>query len=156
MNINLTLIGQIIWFLLFAFFCMKFVWPPIIKALDERKKKIADGLSQADQAERELEAAKEQIDQQLRDARQQASEIVEGANKRASQMVDEAKDQARAEGDRLKVAAQAEIEQEVGRAKEVLRKQLSVLALDGASKVLEKEVDQTAHNQLVESLAAKL
>lgn len=156
MNINLTLIGQSITFIAFIWFCMKFVWPALISVMEEREKKIADGLEAADRADKDLELAKQKAGQQLREAKEQAAAIVEQANKRASQIVDEAKDAARAEGDRLKAAAQAEIEQDANRAKEELRGKVAALALAGAEKVLEASIDESAHSDLVNKLAAEL
>jgi len=155
-DINLTLIGQIIAFAVFVWFCMKFVWPPITGALAERAEKIADGLAAADRAGKDLELAQEKATEQLRDAKAQAAEIIEQANKRSNQIVDEAKDKAVEEGDRLKAAAQAEIDQEKNRAKEELRAQVATLAVAGAEKILQKEIDMTAHQGMVDSLAADL
>ncbi len=156
MNINATIIGQAISFAIFVFFCMKFVWPPLINAMRERSEKIAAGLQDADQAERDLELAKEKAAETLREAKQQAAALIEQANKRAALMVEEAKEHARAEGDRLKVAAQSEIEQEVNRAKEVLRAQVSLLSIAGAEKILGSSVDQNAHNAMLDKLASEL
>ncbi|WP_210397918.1 F0F1 ATP synthase subunit B [Motiliproteus sediminis] len=156
MNINATIIGQAIAFFFFAWFCMKFVWPPVTAALRERQKKIADGLDAAERASRDLELAKEKATQALREGKEQAATIIEQANKRASQIVDEAKDAALAEGDRLKAAAKAEIEQEVNRAREALRAQVAALAVAGAEKILQKSVDKEAQAELVEKLAAEL
>lgn len=156
MNINLTLIGQSITFIIFIWFCMKFVWPALISIMEEREKKIADGLEAADRADKDLELAQQKATQQLREAKEQAASIVEQANKRANQIIDEAKDAARAEGDRLKAAAQAEIEQDANRAKEELRGKVAALALAGAEKVLEASIDQNAHSDLVNKLAAEL
>lgn len=156
MNINLTLIGQSITFLFFVWFCKAFVWSAIRNAMDEREKQIADGLEAADRAGRDLELAQEKATQNLREAKEAAAGIIDAANKRANQIVDEAKDAAREEGDRLKAAAQAEIEQEMNRAKEALRSQVAGLALAGAEKVLEASIDESAHQQLVEKLAAGL
>lgn len=156
MNINATLIGQAIWFALFVFFCMKFVWPPISRALDERKQKIAEGLSAADRAERDLELAQEKASANLKDAKDKASEIIEQANRRANQIVEEAKDQARVEGERLIAKAQSEIDQEINRAREELRKEVSALALSGAQQVLAREVNRDSHKQLLDDLAAQL
>lgn len=156
MNINATLIGQTIAFFFFAAFCWKFVWPPIIAMMEERKQKIEDGLAASDKAERDLEQAQERAGQQLREAKAEVASILEQANKRAAQIVDEAKTQATEEGDRLKVAAKAEIEQEANRAKEDLRKQVSGLAVAGAEKILGKEIDQNQHNALVEDLIKTL
>jgi F-type H+-transporting ATPase subunit b len=155
-NINATLIGQSITFLIFVWFCKTYVWSAIRTAMDERENQIADGLEAADRAGRDLELAQEKATQHLREAKETAAGIIEAANKRASQIVDEAKDSAREEGDRLKIAAQAEIEQEANRAKEVLRSEVASLALAGAEKVLEASIDESAHKELVEKLAAGL
>ncbi|MEH6576202.1 MAG: F0F1 ATP synthase subunit B [Amphritea sp.] len=156
MNINLTIIGQIIAFTFFVLFCMKYVWPPITGALAERKKKIAEGLDAADRAQRDLELAQEKAISDMRNSKEEAAAIIEQANKRANQIVDEAKEKAREEADRLVTAAQAEIDQEANRAKEVLRSQVAALAVAGAEKILEASVDASAHAQLVEKLAAEL
>ncbi|MDF1763766.1 MAG: F0F1 ATP synthase subunit B [Oleibacter sp.] len=156
MNINLTLIGQIITFAIFVAFCMKFVWPHLIIAMQEREKKIADGLDAANRAARDLELAQKEAANKLREAKQSAAEIVEMANKRANQIVDEAKETARGEGERIVAAAQAEVEQEVNRAKEVLRKQVSELAVVGAAKILGKSVDASTHSELLDRLADEL
>jgi len=155
-NINLTLIGQAISFAIFVWFCMKYVWPPVIAALEERSKKIADGLEAANRASRDLELAQEQATKTLRESKEQAAEIIEQANKRANQIIDEAKEQALADGKRLRDAAQAEIEQDVVRAKEALRSQVSTLALAGAEKILGASVDEKAHSEIVEQLAKEL
>jgi len=155
-NINLTIIGQAIAFAIFVIFCMKYVWPPITAALAERKKKIAEGLDAADRAERDLQLAKEKAAADMRQSKEEAAAIIEQANKRANQIVDEAKEQAREEAERLKAAAQADIEQEANRAKEALRAQVAVLAVAGAEKILEASIDEQAHAQLVEKLAAEL
>ena len=156
MNINATLIGQIIAFAVFVWFCMKFVWPPLISSMEERAKKIADGLDAANRAERDLKLAQEKAGSQLREAKEQAAQIIEQANKRATQIIDEAKESARGEGDRIKVAAQAEIDQEVNRAKETLRSQVSALAVAGASKILETSIDLEKHDALLNQLAQEL
>ena len=156
MNINLTLIGQSITFLVFVWFCKAFVWTAIRNAMDEREKQMADGLEAADRASRDLELAQEKATHYLREAKEEAAGIVEAANKRATQIVEEAKDTAREEGERLKAAAQAEIEQEVNRAKEQLRTQVAGLALAGAEQVLQAEIDQGSHKVLVEKLASGL
>lgn len=156
MNINLTIIGQAIAFFIFVVFCMKYVWPPITGALAERKKKIAEGLDAADRAEHDLRLAQERAAADLRESKEQAAAIIEQANKRANQIVDEAKEQAHEEANRVKTAAQAELDQEVNRAKEVLRSQVAKLAIAGAEKILEASVDEKAHAQLVEKLAAEL
>ena len=156
MNINLTLFGQMVTFAIFVWFCMKFVWPVIIGAMEERQQKIADGLDAADRAMRDLEAAKSEATDQMKEAKQEAAAIVDQANKRANQIVDEAKVLAVAEGDRLKVAAEAEIEQEINRAKEELRSQVAGLAIAGAEKILEASIDDKANRALVDKLATQL
>ena len=156
MNINLTIIGQAIAFFIFVVFCMKYVWPPLTSALAERKKKIADGLDAAERAERDLKLAQEKATDNLRESKEQAAAIIEQANKRANQIVEEAKEQAREEANRVKAAAEAEVEQQVNQAKEALRAQVAALALAGAEKILEASVDEKAHAQLVEKLAAEL
>lgn len=156
MNINLTLIGQSITFIAFILFCMKFVWPALISMMEEREKKIADGLEAADRADKDLELAQKKATQQIHEAKEQAAVIIEQANKRASQIVDEAKQQARTEGERLLAKAQADIEQEAHRAKEELRGKVAALALAGAQQVLEAEINQQKHDELVSKLAAQL
>lgn len=156
MNITATIFGQMIAFAFFVWFCMKYVWPPLTKALAARAKKIADGLEAAERAEKDLELAQERVSEQLKEAKVEASGIIEQANKRASQIVDEAKDQAREEGRRLIAGAQAEIEQEVNRAKEQLRKQVAGIAIAGAEKILEATIDEAAHAEMAEKLAASL
>ena len=156
MNINATLIGQAIAFFLFVVFCMKYVWPPIMHALQERKKKIADGLAAADRGKHEKQLAEERAKETLRKAKEQASEILARADKRGAEIVDEAKGDARDEGKRLLTAAQAEIEQEINRVKHDLRTQVVAIALQGAGKVLEREVDATTHNELMTKLAAEI
>ncbi|CAM3885208.1 F0F1 ATP synthase subunit B [Vreelandella rituensis] len=156
MNINMTLIGQTIAFAIFVWFCTKYVWPPLSNALNERRKKIADGLDAASRASRDLEQAQEQAAQTLRDSKEQASQILEQANKRSAQIVEEARDQARAEGERIIAGTRAEIEQEINRAKEELRAQVSHLAIIGAERVLEASIDEKAHRKLLDELAAEL
>jgi len=156
MNINLTLIGQTVTFIVFVWFCMKFVWPPIMAALEERKKQIADGLAAAERGAHEQELAQKAAAETLHEAKQQAQEIINQAHKRAGEIVDEAKENARAEGERLIAAANAEIEQEVNRAREQLRGQVVSLAVAGASKVLKKEIDPGANEALLKDLVAQL
>ncbi|MFJ4344975.1 F0F1 ATP synthase subunit B [Pseudomonas sp. NPDC089401] len=156
MNINATLIGQSVAFLIFVLFCMKYVWPPVITALQERQKKIADGLDAANRAARDLELAQEKVGQQLREAKAQAAEIIEQSKKRAAQLVEEAREQARVEADRVKAQALAEIEQELNGAKDALRAQVGALAVGGAEKILGATIDQNAHAELVNKLAAEI
>ena len=156
MNINATLIGQSVAFFIFVLFCMKFVWPPVIAALHERQKKIADGLDAAARAARDLELAQDKAGQQLREAKAQAAEIIEQAKKRGSQIVDEAREQARVEADRVKAQARTEIELELNGVKDALRAQLGSLAVEGAEKILGATIDQNAHAELVNKLAAEI
>ncbi len=156
MNINATLIGQSITFFIFVWFCFKYIWPPIRNAMAEREQAIADGLQAADRAEHDLVLAKEKVAKELHKAKLEGSAIIEQANKRSAQIVDEAKQQAVEEGNRLKVAAQAEIDQEVNRAREKLRGQVSTLAIAGAEKILQTSIDVNVHRELVDKLAAEL
>ncbi|MFN2287105.1 MAG: F0F1 ATP synthase subunit B [Chromatocurvus sp.] len=156
MNINLTLIGQMLAFLAFVVFCMKYVWPPIMGAMQERERKIADGLAAAEKAEHDLELAKDKSVERLKEAKQEAASIVEAADKRANQIVDEAKQAAVEEADRVKASAHAEIEQEANRVREKLRSQVGVLSLAGAEKILGASIDQQAHSELVDQLVAEL
>lgn len=156
MNINLTLFGQMIAFVCFVLFCMKYVWPPILAAMAEREKKIAEGLAAADRANRDLEMAQEKAVERLKEAKHEAAGIIDAANKRSAQIVEEAKQTAGVEADRVKAAAQAEIEQETNRAREQLRGQVAALALAGAEKVLGAEIDEKAHAAMVDKLAAEL
>jgi len=156
MNINLTLIGQLITFILFVWFCKQYVWSPIINALAERRQTIADGLAAADkgqaaQAEGEIQAVV-----LVDEAKGQAAEILNKAEKRGTEIVSEAKTEAGEEGDRILVAARAEIDTEVSKAKEGLRAQVSELAIAGAQQILKREVDAKAHAALLNDLAAKL
>jgi|SRR5210317_1468193 F-type H+-transporting ATPase subunit b len=156
MNFNATLIGQSITFIVFVWFCMKFIWPPVMHALEERKKKIADGLAAAEHGRHEQELAEERAKEILREAKDQAGEIISRADKRAAEIVEEAKGDAREEGSRLLTAARAEIDQEVNRAREALRGKVVSIALAGAGKVLEREVDESAHGELLDKLAAEI
>jgi F-type H+-transporting ATPase subunit b len=155
-NINATILGQMIAFAFFVWFCMKYVWPPLTAAMAERQKKIADGLEAADRAGKDLELAQSRVADQLKEAKSEASGIIDQANKRATQIIDEAKEQAREEGQRLIAGAQAEIEQEVNRAKEQLRAQVASIAIAGAEKILEASIDENAHAELAEKLASSL
>ncbi|HBS26395.1 MAG TPA: F0F1 ATP synthase subunit B [Gammaproteobacteria bacterium] len=156
MNINLTLIGQTITFFLFVWFCMKFVWPPLINALQERKEKIAEGLAAADRGKHEQELAEQRVVEKLKEAKAQASEILGKAERRASEIVEEAKTTAVEESDRIKVSAQADIDQEINRAKESLRKDVSGIALAGAEKILGREINADAHSAVLDDLVAQI
>ena len=156
MNINLTLIGQSITFALFVWFCMKFIWPPIMGALEARRKEIADGLAAAERGQHEQELAEKKAAEHLKDAKGQASDIITQAQKRANEIVDEAKGDARTEADRIKAGADAEIEQEINRAREHLRQEVVTLAISGAEKILKREVDKEAHASSLNELATQL
>ena len=154
MNINLTLIGQLIAFVAFVASCMRYVWPPIAGAMAERQEKIAEGLAAADRAGHDLEIAQQQVDEQLAEAKREAAGIIEAANKREQAVVEEAKDTASTEAERVKAAAAAEIEQERARAQEQLLTQVSALALAGAEKILAAEIDADKHSDLLKTLSA--
>lgn len=156
MNINATLIGQAIAFLVFIWFCMKYVWPPIMSALEERKKKIADGLAAAERGRHEQELAEKRAQQVIHEAKEQANEVIAQAQRRGNEIVDEAKDNARTEGDRILTSAKAEIEQEANRAKDELRSQVGSVALAGAAKILSREIDDKAHTDLLEELVSRI
>jgi F-type H+-transporting ATPase subunit b len=151
-NINLTIIGQIVAFIAFVAFCMRYVWPPILAAMEERQQKIADGLAAADRAGHYLELAKKAAVDRLADAKKEAAVIVDSANKRASTLVDEAKAAAVVEADRVKELATAEVEREKAQAKEQLLAQVSALAISGAEKVLAAEIDADKHAAILEQL----
>jgi len=155
-NINLTLIGQMITFVVFVWICMKYVWPPISGALAEREKKIAEGLNAADRAKEELDRAQAEAEQILRDTRDEAAKIVEQARSRSNKMIEEARDSARAEGQRMIDEAHAQIEQELQSAKEALRAQVGSLVVQGAEKILESSVDEKKHEDLLNKLAEEL
>jgi len=156
MNINLTLIGQLLAFVVFVWFTKKFVWTPIIAALNERKAKIADGLAAAERGQHEQELAKERAVEELKKAKAQAAEIINQANRRANEIVDEAKENARSEGARILAAAQADIEQETNRARETLRGKVAELAVSGAEKILRREINADAHSEVLDAVAKQL
>jgi F-type H+-transporting ATPase subunit b len=156
MNFNATLIGQSITFIFFVWFCMKFVWPPIMNALETRKKQIADGLAAADRGKHELELAAKKAGDNMRDAKAQAADVIAQAEKRAAQIIEEAKTAAKEEGDRQLAAAQANIAQETNRARESLREQVAGLAVAGAEKILRREVNAQTHADLLGQLKAEL
>jgi len=155
-NINATLIGQLIAFIVFVWFCMKYVWPPLLGAIEERQKKIADGLEASERAEKDLELAQEKATEQLKDAKAQAAEIVEQAKKRASQLEESEKQKAYSEREKIIASGYAEIEAERNRAKEELRAQVAALAVAGAQQILQREIDANAQNDIVEKLVAEL
>ena len=156
MNINLTLIGQLLTFVVFVWFTMKYVWTPIMGALEERSKGIADGLAAGERGQHERELAKERAKEVLHDAKGQASDILAQAQKRAAEIVDEAKGSARVEGDRILTAAKSVVEREVNRAREQLREKVAALAIVGAEKILRKEINAEAHQDIVNALAKEI
>jgi F-type H+-transporting ATPase subunit b len=156
MNLNLSLVAQAITFAAFIWFTVKFVWPPMLRAIEARQKTIADGLAAAEQGKRSLETSSKQADEEIRRARERAAEIIAQAEKRTAQMIEEAKNTAKEEGNREKAAAKAEIEQEVTRAREQLRDRVASLAVAGAEKILRREVDAKAHGDLLDSIKRQL
>lgn len=156
MNINMTFFGQMLSFVILVWFTMKFIWPPLNAAIEERQNKIAEGLAAADNAQKNLAQAQDKVAEELKAARAKANEIIEQAHQRANQLIDAAKADALAEGERQKALAEAEIEAAANRAKEDLRKHVSQLAVSGAEKLLKREIDANAHKALIDELAAQL
>ncbi len=156
MNINMTLVYEMIAFAIFVYFCMKFVWPPLIAVIEERQQKIAEGLAAAERGSQDLELAKESALDLLKEAKQQAAGIVEQANKRHSQVVEAAKDDARVEAERIIAGAMAELDQELNRAREQLRGQLSALAVQGAEQILERNINEKDQQDILSRLAEQI
>ncbi|MEI5640062.1 MULTISPECIES: F0F1 ATP synthase subunit B [unclassified Pseudoalteromonas] len=156
MNLNATLIGELIAFVVFVWFCMKFVWPPLNGAIEARQKKIEDGLAASDKAEKDLELAREKAQEQLKEAKAQASEIIEQAKKRAALIVDEETTRGQQEREKIIAQGHSEIESERNRVKEELRTQVAALSIAGAEKILEREINQATHSDIVEKLVAEL
>ena len=156
MNLNLTLFGQMITFAIFVWFTMKYVWPPITKALDDRQKKIAEGLAAAERGQHDLQLAQHKVVEQLKEAKHHAAEMLEQANKRADQIIEEAKATARAEGQRLAALAKADIANEVENAKQELRKQVGMIAIQGAEKILKRHIDTAANQDIVAALIKQI
>lgn len=156
MSLNLTLLGQMLTFLVFVWFTMKYVWPPITKALDERQKKIADGLEAAEQGQRNLELSERKMTETLREAKLQASHILEEAAKRSDHMIEEAREAARVDGEQMIVRAQEQIEQEVTKAKATLRNEIGAIAIDAAGKILRQSIDADKHKELIENAAKEI
>ncbi len=156
MNINLTLIGQAISFAIFVWFCMKYVWPPILRALQERETQIADGLAAAEKGQETLVQAEQRHGELIEEGKHQVVDMIAQASKRGDDMVDEAKNDARSEGERLLSAARAEIEQERTQARENLKKEVAALALAAAEQILMREVDKEAHNEVLAKLTSGL
>ena len=156
MDLNATLIGQMIALIVFVWFCMKYVWPPLMDMIEERQIEIADGLAAAEKGSRSLEEAEVTISALVDEARGQAREIIDQANTRANSIVEEARGEADKEKARILAAAQAEVEQEVNRAREELRGQVAAIAVAGAEKILSREIDSGTHQELLEKLAAEI
>jgi F-type H+-transporting ATPase subunit b len=156
MSFNLTLIAQAVAFALFIWFTVRFVWPPLLRAIEARQKTIADGLAAAEQGRKSLEFSAKQAVEEIAGARGRASEIIAQAEKRAVQVIEDAKVAAKAEGDREKAAAKAEIQQEAARAREKLRDDVAVLAVAGAEKILRREIDAKAHADLLDGIKKQL
>lgn len=156
MNINLTLIVQMLVFIVLIWFTMKFVWPMILSAMEERSRKIAQGLAAAEKGEQELAQARDRADAIVREARERANQIIDQAQHRANDLVEQAKGTATAEGQRLVAAAQQQIELEASRARETLRREVAQIAVTAASKLLEREIDPRAHADLINKLATQI
>lgn len=149
MNLNFTLFGEMITFAIFVWFTMRFVWPPLMKAMEERREKIAAGLAAAEKAKRDLELASHKVTEILTEAKAQAAQLVEQANHRANQMIEEAKARARDEGDRLLVIAKSDAEREYQSAREKLMNEVASLVITGAEKVLKNEVNKSANDKII-------
>jgi len=156
MNFTLTLIAQALSFAIFIWFTVKYVWPPILNAIEARQKSIADGLAEAERGRSSLAEANKQTEVLLRDARARAHDLVAQAERSAAQRMEEAKAQAKAEGDRIVAAAKAQIDQEVQSARQQLRDQVAALAVAGAEKILRREVDARAHSEMLDRLKAQI
>lgn len=156
MNINLTIVGQAIAFAIFIWFTARFVWPPLMKAVEDRQKQIADGLAAAERGKQDLDLASKRSADLLREAKQQAAEIILQTEKRRDEMIEEAKTAAKAEGERQLAAAKADIDQEVFRAREALRQQVADLAVNAAEKILRREIDPARHADLLDAVRQQL
>ncbi|WP_022942196.1 F0F1 ATP synthase subunit B [Psychromonas hadalis] len=156
MNINATLLGQAFAFAFFVWFCMKFVWPPLITAIEERQKKILDGLTQAERAGKDLQLAQAKASEQLKEAKVQAADIVEQANKRGAQIVEEAKVEGETERSKIITQGEAEVEAERNRAREELRQQVAILAIAGAEKIIKRSIDKDANSDIIDKLVTQL
>jgi len=154
-NINATLIGQMITFALLVWFTMKYIWPPLFDSLEERKKKIVEGLAAAERGHEQILLAEKKAVAVLKEARNKSSDIISLAQKRANELVEESKEQAKKESERLILAAQAHIEQEKQRARESLRQEVAVLALSVAEQILQSEVDQAKHLEILNNVSSQ-
>lgn len=156
MDINATIIGQLLTFMILVWFTTKYVWPPITKVMHDREKKIADGLEAAERSHRELEMAEHKALTIIREARQEANQIIEHANLHSAQLVEEAKVNARVEGQRIVDLAQGDIDREISQAKEELKTHLAKLAISGAEKIINRNLDTQVHHDLMNALAAEI
>ena len=156
MNFNATLIGQMITFAVFVWFCMKFIWPPLLAALEERNARISEGLAAAQRGQQDLEEAEAKVKESLNEAKTQAQEIINQAQKRANEIVDEAKESARDEAEKTVAAASVEIESQISAAREQLRKEVSTIALAGAEQILKREIDAKAHADVLDELVEQI
>ncbi|WP_045107631.1 F0F1 ATP synthase subunit B [Legionella hackeliae] len=156
MDINLTLVVQMLVFAAFVWFTMKFVWPPLAKAMEERQDKIADGLASAERGRKELELAQHRVKDELKQAKAQASDIIEKATRRAAQLVEDAKEDAKLEAQKQAKIAQEQLQQEFNRARDSLRKEVAHLAVAGAEKILMREIDEKANSALLDSLIKEI
>jgi F-type H+-transporting ATPase subunit b len=156
MTLNLTLIGQSITFFVFVWFCWKFIWPPVVKAMKDRQVAIGEGLAAAERAEKSLQLAQDRAAEQLREAKEESNKILEQARSQAIQMIEQAKNDARSEGERLREAQKLEIAQDVNRAKEALRGQVATLAVAGAERIVGASIDPARHDDLLKQLVAEL
>lgn len=156
MNLNATLFGQAIAFAMFVVFCMKYVWPPLIHAIEERQKVIADGLAAAERAAKDLNLAQANASDQIKEAKRAATEIIEQANKRRAQIIDLARDEAKVERDNILHQGEAELEAERNRTRDELRKQVATLAVIGAEKILARSIDKSVHKDILDKITAEL
>ncbi|KFA58167.1 F0F1 ATP synthase subunit B [Gilliamella sp. Choc4-2] len=156
MNMNATLLGQAITFVLFVWFCMKFVWPPVISAIEKRQKEIADGLASAETAKKDLELAKANTSDIMQQAKVEANAIIEQANKRKAIILEEAKQEASRERERIVAQGFAEVEAERKRVKEELKQQVATLAIAGAEKIIQRSVNEAANSDIIDKLVAEL
>ena len=156
MNINLTMLGQLIAFVMFVMFCMRYVWPPLTEVMRSRQSTISEGLENAAKAEQQLQQANESASNELEAAKREAGELIAQARSRANQIIDEAKVQAKDEAQRIIDGAQDDIDQEISRAREALRERVGELAIEGAEKILATSVDRSAHEAMLTKLSQAL
>ena len=156
MNFNFTLIGQLLAFILFVWFCMRYVWPPMLQILEEREKEVADGLEAESRGRRELEEADTQREAIVDEAKKEAADLVSQAGQSASQMVEDAKSQAQEEADRIKTSAKADLDQAAKKAREEIRAEVSALVVAGAEKILGSEIDQEKNAEIIEEISKEL